>query len=86
MGDIMLCLQGAKWFTVVDMKQRFHLVRMAVEGRHKTAFQTFVGSLEWRVMPFGLEDAPGACQSIMNSTSSDLLARGVSVHMDDVVL
>ena len=52
--DVLVCLQGAQWFTTMDMEQGFHQVRMAPEDRHKTAFRTFMGQFEWCVMPFGL--------------------------------
>lgn len=84
--DVLLCLQGAKWFTTMDMEQGFHQVRMAPEDRHKTAFRTFMGQFEWCVMPFGLKGAPGTFQAIMNSMFFDLLGRGVVVYMDDVLL
>ena len=84
--DVLLCLQGAQWFTTMDMEQGFHQVRMAPEDRHKTAFRTFMGQFEWCVMPFGLKGAPGTFQSIMNSIFFDLLGKGVLVYMDDVLI
>ena len=84
--DVLLCLQGAKWFTTMDMEQGFHQVRMAPEDRYKTAFRTFMGQFEWCVMPFGLKGAPSTFQAIMNSIFFDLLGQGVLVYMDDVLL
>ena len=84
--DVLVCLQGAQWFTTMDMEQGFHQVRMAPEDRHKTAFRTFMGQFEWCVMPFGLKGAPGTFQSIMNSIFFDLLGKGVLVYMDDVLI
>ena len=40
-----LTLHGAKVFTIMDMEQGFHQVRMAPGDRFKTAFRTFMGQL-----------------------------------------
>lgn len=84
--DVLASLQGAKWFTTMDMEQGFHQVRMAPEDRHKTAFRTFMGQFEWCVMPFGLKGAPSTFQAIMNEMFFDLLGNGVLVYMDDVLI
>ena len=84
--DVLVCLQGAQWFTTMDMEQGFHQVRMAPCDMHKTAFRTFMGQFEWSVMPFGLKGAPGTFQSIMNSIFFDFIGKGVLVYMDDVLV
>ncbi|KAL8444484.1 hypothetical protein Emag_005477 [Eimeria magna] len=57
---------------------------MAPEDRHTTAFRTFMGQPEWRVMPFGLKGAPSTFEAIMNSIFFDMLGQGVLTYMDDV--
>ncbi|KAL8451783.1 hypothetical protein Emed_001774 [Eimeria media] len=59
---------------------------MAPEDRHKTAFRTFMGQFEWRVMPFGLKGALSTFQAIMNSIFFDMLGQGVLIYMDDVLV
>ncbi|KAL8273463.1 hypothetical protein Esti_002529 [Eimeria stiedai] len=48
------------------MEQGSHQVRMAPEDRYKTAFRTFMGHFEWRVIPFALKGALTTFQAIMN--------------------
>ncbi|KAL8442273.1 hypothetical protein Emed_007349 [Eimeria media] len=84
--DVLASLQGAKWFTTLDMEQGFHQVRVSPEDRHKTAFRTLMGQFEWRVMPFGLKGAPSTFQASMNSIFLDMLGQGVLIYMDDVLV
>jgi hypothetical protein len=51
-------LQGAKWFTTLDLKSRFHQIMVQEDDQYKTAFQTHHGHFEYKVMPYGLTGAP----------------------------
>ena len=51
-------LNTAKVFNKLDLKNGYHLVRMAEEDQEKTAFRNRFGLYHWRVMPFGLCNAP----------------------------
>ena len=85
-GDVLASLQGAKWFTTMDMEQGFHQVRTAPEDRHKTVFRADMDQCEWCVMAFGLIGAPRTFQAIMNAMFFESLGKGALVHMDDVLV
>ena len=53
-------LKGAKWFTKLDMRGAYNLLRMAEGEEWKTAFRTRYGPFEYMVMPFGLTNAPAS--------------------------
>ncbi|CDJ47594.1 hypothetical protein EBH_0073740 [Eimeria brunetti] len=55
---ILEMLGGAKYFSTLDLEAGFHQIRMAKEDRWKTAFRSVQGLFEYKVMPFGLKDAP----------------------------
>jgi hypothetical protein len=79
-------LSKAKYFTHLDLASGFHQIRVKLEDIHKTAFRTKYGSFEWRVLPFGLCNAPPTFQSTMNEIFRDLIDRAVLVYMDDILI
>jgi len=77
-------VQGAEWFTKMDLKNGFHLIRIKEGDEWKTAFRTRYGLFEFQVMPFGLTNAPSTFQDMMNHVLSDMLDVGVLAYMDDI--
>ena len=79
-------LNTAKVFIKLDLKNGYHLVLMAEEDEEKTAFHTRFGLYHWRVMPFGLCNAPATFQSMMDNIFHDPLDNGVIVYLDDILI
>ena len=52
----------------------------------KTAFATWYGLFEWRVIPFGLTNAPSVFMRVMNHLFADLLDQGVVVFLDNILI
>ena len=59
---------------------------MAEEDEEKTAFRTRFRLYHWRIMPFGLYNAPATFQSMMDNILHDLLDDGVMVYIDDILI
>ena len=65
----MTCLTGCKVHRVlssIDLQSAYYQVRLKPEDVPKTAFTTPMGLYEFRVLCFGLTNAPGTFQNIMN--------------------
>ncbi|KAL2892028.1 Retrotransposable element Tf2 155 kDa protein type 1 [Ceratocystis lukuohia] len=76
----------AKWFTKLDVVSAFHNIRIAEGDEWKTAFRTRHGLFQWKVMPFGLANAPAEFQSFLNSLLRPYLDVWLSAYVDDILI
>ena len=79
-------LTGKQWFTTLDLKGAYNLIRMKEGDEWKTAFRTKYGLYEYLVMPFGLTNAPATFQRMINSVLREYLDITVVVYLDDILI
>lgn len=79
-------LAGAGWFFTLDLRSGYHQVPMYLTDADKTAFITRCGTFKWRVMPFGLCNAPATFQRTMDLVLSGLNFEVCLVCLDDVII
>ena len=59
---------------------------MAKEDQHRTAFCTHEGLFEFKVMPFGLCNAPATFQRLMDLILAGLQWSNYQVYLDDIII
>jgi len=86
MDELRDCGAGAKVFTKLALKDPYHLTGMRKGDEHKTSFRTRYGQYKYKVMPFGLVNAPATFQTMMNKLLREFLDHGVVVYLDDILI
>ena len=60
-------VEGQEVYSFTDVFSGYHQIRIALEDRHKTTFATEMGSFQYKVMPFGLKNAPSMFSRVVIS-------------------
>ena len=64
--DTLDMLVGKRWFSTLDLASGYWQVSLSPEARCKTAFATHSGLFQFKVMPFGLCNAPATFERLMD--------------------
>jgi len=73
-------------FTKLDLKDGYHLIRLKKGDEWKTGFRTRYGHYEYKVMPFGLVNAPATFQAMMNTILREYLDHGVIIYLEVILI
>jgi hypothetical protein len=79
-------MHGSCWFTKLDLAAGNHQIRIAAADRPKTAFTTKFGLYKWRVLPFGLANAPSQFMGMMNGILEPMKRKFIVVDLDDIMI
>ncbi|KAL8573663.1 hypothetical protein ACOMHN_007216 [Nucella lapillus] len=76
--------KGSKYFTRIDLSKGYWQIALNEESKEVTAFSTPVGLFQWRVLPFGMVNAPAVFTRMMRKLLKGL--KGVENFMDDILI
>ena len=80
-------LSGSKWFSSLDLTMGYHQVDVNPADRQKTAFSSPSGGLyEYTKMPFGLCNAPGTFERLMERVLLKLQWHVAVLYLDDIIV
>ena len=79
-------LSGAGVFSKIDLTSGYWQMPVRQEDQEKTAFRTRYGHYEFKVVPFGLTNAPPQFMAMINDIFRDMLDKFVLVFLDDILI
>ena len=81
------CLNGAEWFSLLDLKSGYWQLEMEEDSKALTAFTVGpLGFHKCKHRPFGLTNAPATFQWLMQSCLGNLHLHYCIIYLDDVIV
>ena len=82
--DIFSKLNGAKYFSTLDLRAGYHHIPLDKSSIPKTAFNSPLGKYEYVKVPFGLAQAPAYFQELMTRILKDF--DFAIAYLDDIII
>ena len=84
--DTLDALEEAKFISTLDLRSGYWQVQMDPKSQARTAFITHKGLFEFKVMSYGLMNAPATFQRLMDIVLAGLKWQCCLVYIDDVII
>jgi hypothetical protein len=79
-------LSRAKWFTKLDIRGAYNLIRTVEEEERETTFHTYYGLFKSLVMPFSLTNTPTTFHKFINDVLTPYLDRVCTAYLDKTLI
>ncbi|KFD46921.1 hypothetical protein M513_12211 [Trichuris suis] len=84
--DVLDRLGGAQYFSKLDLKSGYWQIPLEQAGREKTAFITPDGLFQFKMMRFGLSNAPASFSRLMDQVLGDMKWTVCLTYLDDILI
>ena len=87
--DMLMLVAGNVFMALLDLLHGFHQIPMAEDSKEITAFSVpgpNGGQYQWKVMPFGLKNAPATFQQFVDEVFQKILGVFAVVYIDDLAI
>jgi hypothetical protein len=84
--DLFDQMRGVRVFSKIDLRSRYHQMKIRPSDISKMVFSTRYGLYEFTVMSFSLTNAPASFINLMNKVFMEYLDRFVVVFIDDILI
>jgi hypothetical protein len=85
-GDMFDQLQGASVFSKINLRLKYHKLKIKIEDVQKTLFRNQCGHYKFLIMPFGLANVPIVFMYLMNILFQNYLDWFVVVFIYDILV
>ena len=82
--DLLDEIGQAKFVSTIDLQKGYYQIGLTERAKTLSAFTTPFGLFQYKVMPFGMTNAPSTFQRAISHTISSL--EGVMSYIDDIVV
>ena len=83
--DLLRLLGNQQWFSAMDLASGYWQVSMSPDAKHQAAFVTNEGLFQFRVMPFGVCNAPATFERLMYRVLCGMRWSRCLVYLDDMI-
>ncbi len=84
--DCLEGMSGAKCFCTLDMATGYNQIELDKASRAISAFTSHLGLFQYKVMAFGLCNAPATFVKLMNKVLRGLIGKICMVFLDDIII
>ncbi len=84
--DTLEGMAGAKYFCTLDLATGFNQIELDEESTAISALTTHLGLFQYKVIPFGLGNAPATFVKLMQTVLKGLMGNICMVYLDDIII